>query len=55
MKQQLETERSGWELYYDLLDGLEQGLERKEDALMALAATGRSILESCRINNPAEP
>lgn len=56
MKQQLETERCGWELYYDLLDGLEQGLERKEDALMALAATGRSILESCRINNnPAEP
>ena len=55
MKQQLKTERSGWELYYDLLDGLEQGLQRKDSALTALSATGRSILESCRINNPTEP
>ncbi len=51
MKQQFEKERSGWELYYDLLDGLEQGLERKEGALMALSETGRSILETCRIDN----
>jgi len=51
MKQRLETERSGWALYYDLLDGLEQGLERRDRELMILSETGRSILETCRIDN----
>ena len=51
MKQQFEKERSGWELYYDLLDGLERGLESKESTLMALSETGRAILQACRIDN----
>jgi hypothetical protein len=49
LRQACEREQRGWKLYYDLLDGLEGGLERVDGAAQKLRARARRIVQQCAV------
>lgn len=46
---QYESERRGWNLYYDVLDAVEEAIERGDDCALALRTMAQDIIDECRI------
>ncbi len=49
LKEHVARERQGWDLYYDVLDAIENELYEKDDLALALKKKTLSIIEDCRI------
>jgi len=46
---QYESERRGWNLYYDILEALEEALEKKDPFAIALQQKARAIVRECEV------
>jgi hypothetical protein len=44
-----QEERSGWDLFYDILDGLQRGLVRRDARALELKARAGEIMDGCRV------
>jgi hypothetical protein len=49
LSKSLEKERLGWDIYYDVLDALEKGLEEKDGFAVKLQNKARAIMQQCQI------
>jgi len=49
LKEQYNKERMGWNLYYDILDSLEQGLKYRDPFTIDLKKKAEDIIHQCRI------
>ncbi len=45
-----QRERDGWEMYYDVLDRLEEGLHRGDAFALEIRRRARGLIEDCRMN-----
>ena len=46
---QYEKERRGWNLYYDILDAVEEALEKKDPFAIALQQKAQAIIQGCEV------
>jgi hypothetical protein len=53
LRDAIDRERRGWDLYYDALDTLEEGISASEPRALALARRGREIVAACRVAGEA--
>lgn len=53
VKKRLDRERAGWDLYYDVLDALESGLERGDRMALSWRNRARELIEGWRIQHAA--
>ena len=49
LKTQAEKERKAWNLFYDILDQIEQSLIRKESAAINIMNKANEIVKNCQI------
>jgi hypothetical protein len=54
LRAQYESERQGWNLYYDILEALEEALAKKDPIAITLQQKARSIVRECAINQMTE-
>jgi hypothetical protein len=45
-----QREKQGWDIYYDILDYLEKGLQEADAFALELQKKARILVEDCRIN-----
>ena len=50
LRTQYERERHGWNLYYDILDAVEQALEKEDSFALELRKKARSVIRECKIS-----
>ena len=53
LSDELDTQRAGWDLFYDLLSALERALAEGDQQAFALRDVARQLVEACRINSDA--
>jgi hypothetical protein len=53
LSDELDTQRAGWDLFYDLLNALERALAEGDRQAFALRDVARQLVEACRINSDA--
>ena len=49
LRQGLKKERLGWDIYYDVLEALENGLKEKDGFAIKLQNKARGIMQRCLI------
>ena len=50
LKKQFDKERHGWNLYYNILDAVEQGIQNQDPFALQLQQKAQRILDQCLIN-----
>jgi hypothetical protein len=50
LRTQYEKERRGWNLYYDILEALEEALAKKDPFAIALQQKARAIVQECAVS-----
>jgi len=53
LKDQYETERRGWDLYYDTLDAVEQALANNDPLAASLQQKARDLINNCMVGRKA--
>jgi hypothetical protein len=54
LRTQYEKERRGWNLYYDILEVLEEALAKKDPFAIALQQKARAIVQECAVTQRTE-
>ena len=54
LRTQYEKERRGWDLYYDILEALEEALAKKDPFVIALQQKARAIVQECAVTQRTE-
>ena len=44
-----EREKRGWDIYYDILDNIEQGLKEKDDFALSMQKKAKKLMEKFKI------
>jgi len=50
LRTQYERERHGWNLYYDILDAVEEAIEKKDPFAVELRKKAQAIIQECKIS-----
>ena len=50
LRHQYKRERRGWNLYYDILEAVEQALERKDPFALELQKKAQAIIQECKVS-----
>ncbi len=54
LKRQYDNERRGWNVYYDILDAVEQALKNKDPFALGLQQKAKSIVREYAVGKEAE-
>jgi hypothetical protein len=54
LQKQYEAERRGWDLYYDILDVVEQALQNKDPFALQLQQKARAIIDDCKVGGSGQ-
>jgi hypothetical protein len=50
LKRQYESERHGWNVYYDILDAVEQALKNKDPFALGLQQKAQIMIQKCAVS-----
>jgi hypothetical protein len=50
LKERFERERKGWDLYYEILDRLEEGIERADPFAVDLKQKAMALVDDCKVS-----
>ena len=48
-------ERQGWDVFYDLLERMEAGLKRGDEAALSLSRKARELVNDCLVPTGRQP
>jgi phage tail tape-measure protein len=54
LQKQYEAERRGWDLYYDILDVVEQAIQNKDPFALQLQQKAKAIINDCKVGGKGQ-